>query len=126
MTKEELLQLADTYRQAGDAIHDAIRDSIRQAGGFVNCSNNNQEKNDMNALVFDSKKGYTETYPIRAMRLDDKGMVEVYIGTYGTYYTDKYLRGKNGEEHWMPLKNSNILYYQTILSIAARIDEYLA
>lgn len=125
MVKDELLRLADTYRQAGDAIHDAIREHIRQAGGFLNCSNNDLEKKDMNALVFDSKKGYTETFPIRAMRLDGKGMVEVYIGTYGTYYTDRYLRGKNGEEHWMPLKNSNILYYQTILSIAARIDEYL-
>ena len=29
------------------------------------------------------------------------------------------------EEHWMPLKNSNILFYQTILSIAAAVDEYL-
>ena len=79
----------------------------------------------MTALVFDGKKGYSETYPIRAMRLDDKGNVEVYVGTYGTIYTDRYLRGKNGEEHWMPLKNSNILFYQTILSIAAAIDEYL-
>ena len=42
-----------------------------------------------------------------------------------TIYTDKHLRGRNGEEHWMPLKNSNVLFYQTILSIAAAIDEYL-
>ena len=123
--REELIQLADNYQKAGEAIHDAIRESLREAGGFVNCSNNDQEKKDMNALVFDSKKGYSETYPIRAMRLDDKGQVEVYIGTYGTIYTDRYLRGKGGEEHWMPLKNSSILFYQTILSIAAAIDEYL-
>ena len=119
--REELIQLADTYLKAGDAIHDAIRESIRKAGGFVNCSNNKLEKTDMKALVFDSKKGYSEIFPIRAMRLD-----EVYIGTFGTIYTDKYLRGRMGEEHWMPLKNSNILFYQTILSIAAAIDEYLS
>ena len=89
--REELTQLANTYLKAGEAIHDAIRESIRKADGFVNCSNNNEEKTDMKALVFDSKKGYSETY----------------------------------EEHWMPLKNSNILFYQTILSIAAAIDEYL-
>ena len=123
---KQLTALADTYRQAGDAIHDAIRESIRKAGGFVNCSNNKLEKTDMKALVFDSKKGYSEIFPIRAMRLDEKGQVEVYIGTFGTIYTDKYLRGRMGEEHWMPLKNSNILFYQTILSIAAAIDEYLS
>ena len=123
--REELIQLADTYLKAGEAIHDAIRESIRKAGGFLNCSNNDQEKKDMNALVFDSKKGYSETYPIRAMKLNDKDQVEVYIGTYGTIYTDRYLRGKMSEEHWMPLKKSNILFYQTILSIAAAIDEYL-
>ena len=36
--REELIQLADTYLKAGEAIHDAIRESIRGAGGFVNCS----------------------------------------------------------------------------------------
>ncbi len=123
--REDLIRLADTYLKAGDAIHDAIRESIRKAGGFVNCSNNDREKKDMNALVFDSGKGYTETFPIRAMRLGDGGQVEVYVGTYGTIYTDKYLRSRRGEEHWMPLKDSNILFYQTILSIAASIDEYL-
>ena len=74
--REELIQLADTYLKAGEAIHDAIRESIRKAGGFLNCSNNDQEKKDMNALVFDSKKGYSETYPIRAMKLNDKDQVE--------------------------------------------------
>ena len=123
--RQELANLADSYKKAEDAIHDAIRESIRKAGGFVNCSNNKLEKTDMKALVFDNKKGYSETFPIRAIRLDGKGQVEVYIGTFGTIYTDKYLRGKNGEEHWMPLKNSNVLFYQTILSIAAAIDEYL-
>ena len=37
--REELIQLADTYLKAGEAIHDAIRESIRKAGGFLNCSN---------------------------------------------------------------------------------------
>jgi len=123
--RQELIDLADTYRKAGDAIHDAILQSVRNAGGFLNCSNNRQEKKDMRALVFDSKTGYSETYPIRAMRINDAGAVEVYIGTFGTIYTDKYLRGRMGEEHWMPLKNSSILFYQTILSIAGAIDEYL-
>lgn len=80
----------------------------------------------MNALVFDSKKGYSESFPIQAMRLDTKGQVEVYIGTFVAIYTDKYLRGRMGEEHWVPLKNSDILSYLTILSIAAAIDEYLS
>ena len=122
---KQLTALADTYRQAGDAIHDAIRESIRAAGGFVNCSNNDGEKTDMNALVFDSKSGYSEPFPIRAMKLDARGELLVYIGTAGTIYTERYLRGPLSEEHWVPLKNSNILFYQTILSIAAAIDEYL-
>ncbi|MBQ9192515.1 MAG: hypothetical protein IJ156_02195 [Bacteroidales bacterium] len=123
--RKELTDLAATYRQAGDAIHDAIRESVRTAGGFVNCSNNEGAKPDMNALVFDTRKGYTETFPIRAMKVDDAGRVLVYIGTYGTLYTDRYLRSSRSEEHWAPLKNSNILFYQTILSIAASIDAYL-
>ena len=123
--QEQLLHLADTYRQAGDAIHDAIRENIIKAGGFVNASNNKGDKKDMNVLVYSGKKGYTETFPIRALRVGEKGKVEVYVGTYGTIYTDKYLRGKNSEEHWLPLKDSNILFFQTILSIAGNIDEYL-
>lgn len=123
--RPDLNALADTYRKAGEAIHDAIREDIRRAGGFLNCSNNQLEKKDMRALVFDGKTGYSETYPIRAMRLNEKGEVEVYIGTFGTIYTDRYLRGKLSEEHWMPLKNSSVLFYQTILSIAGGIDAYL-
>ena len=120
-----LIELADTYRQAGDAIHNNICEVLRQAGGFLNCSNNKKEKPDMNVMVYDSKKGYSESFPIRAMRLNQKGDVEVYIGTTGTIYTDRYLRGPMSDEHWMPLKNSNILFYQTILSIAAGLDSYL-
>ena len=123
--RQVLIDLSETYRKAGDAIHDAIRDSILQADGFVNCSNNKFDKRDMLALVYNSKKGYTESFPIRAMRIGEGGQVEVYIGTSGTIYTDKYLRGRNGEEHWIPLKGSNILFYQTILSIAGAIDEYI-
>jgi hypothetical protein len=59
------------------------------------------------------------------MKVDANGAVQVYIGTYGTIYTDKYLRSPRSDERWSPLKNSNILFYQTILSIAAGIDEYL-
>lgn len=76
------MELADTYRQAGEAMHDDIREVLRQAGGFLNCSNNHKEKPDMNVVVYDGKKGYSETFPIRAMRLDSKGQVEVYVGTY--------------------------------------------
>ena len=43
----------------------------------------------------------------------------------GTIYTERYLRGPMSDEHWMPLKNSNVLFYQTILSIAASLEEYL-
>ena len=125
MMRQELIDLSETYRKAGDAIHDAIKASILKADGFVNCSNNKFDKKDMLALVYDSKKGYTQSFPIRAMRVNAAGSVEVYIGTPGAIYTDKYLRGRGGEEHWMPLKGSNILFYQTILSIAGAIDEYL-
>ncbi|MBR1574577.1 MAG: hypothetical protein IJ652_07000 [Bacteroidales bacterium] len=38
----------------------------------------------MLALVYNSKKGYTESFPIRAMRINAAGSVEVYIGTSGT------------------------------------------
>jgi hypothetical protein len=125
MMKEELTALADTYRQAGDAIHDAIRDSIRNAGGFVNCSNNDRSRHDMFVQLYDSKKKYSERFPIRAMKLDAGGAVLIYVGTPDTIYTEKYLRGILSEEHWMPLKGSNVLFHQTILSIAAAIDEYL-
>ena len=123
--RQELIELANTYKQAGDAIHDAIRKSIANAGGFLNCSNNKFDRKDILVMVYDKKKGYTETFPIRAMRVSDAGQVEVYVGTAGAIYTDKYLRGRNGEEHWMPLKGSSILFYQTILSIAGTIDIYL-
>ena len=118
-------RLADPYRQAGNDIHDAIRETVRSAGGFVNTSNNAGEKKDMNGMVYNAAKGYTETFPIRALRINDAGTVEVYVGTYGTLYTDGYLRGKRSEEHWLPLKDSNILFFQTILSIANSIDSYL-
>ena len=119
------MSLADSYRQAGDAIHDAICDSIRKAGGFLSCINNDGSRHDMNVQIYDSKKKYSESFPIRAMKIDASGAVQVYAGTAGTTYTEKYLRGPLSEEHWMPLKGSNVLFHQTILSIAAAIDEYL-
>ena len=74
-----MIKLADTYLKAGETIHNAIQESIRKAGGFVNCSNNKLEKTDMKALVFDNKKGYSETFPTRAMRLDGKDQY-VFVG----------------------------------------------
>ena len=121
--RQELIDLSAKYLQAGDAIHDAIRDMIKGAGGFINASNNRQEKADMKALVFNGK--YSETFPIRGLRIGEKGDVEVFVGIFGTIYTDKYLRGKASEDRWQPLKGSNILFYQTILSIAKNIGEYL-
>ena len=38
--------MSETYREAGDAIHDAIKASILKADGFVNCSNNKFDKKD--------------------------------------------------------------------------------
>ena len=125
MLRQELTDLADTSRHAGDAIHDAIRDGIRSAGGFVCCANNDRSKPDMFVQLYDSRKKYSERFPIRAMKLDGQGAVLVYVGTPDTIYTEKYLRGPLSEEHWMPLKGSNILFHQTILSIAAGIDAYL-
>ena len=122
--RQELANLADSYKKAEDAIHDAIRDIIRAAGGFLPCINNDGSRKDMEVLVYDSKKKYAERFPIRAMRLDGKGAVEIYAGTVGTVYTEKYLRGILSEEHWMPLRGSNVHFQQTILSIAAAIDEY--
>ena len=123
--RQELINLAEMYRQAGDAIHDAVRESIRQAGGFLNCINNDGKRKDMFVQVYDSKKKYSESFPIRAMKIDDRGAVQVYAGTVGTIYTEKYLRGILSEEHWMPLKGSNVLFQPTILSIAAAIDDYI-
>ena len=123
--QEQLLELANAYRQAGETLHDAVRARIEAAGGFVNAANNRDNKPDMTALVFNSTKGHPESFPIRALRVSPSGTVEAYIGTPGAIYTDKYLRGKNSEEHWLPLKDSNILFSQTILSIASTIDEYL-
>ena len=123
--QKKLIDLSNTYLEAGNAIQDAIRDIIKNAGGFVNASNNNQEKPDITALVYDGKKGYSEAYPIRGLRVNERDEVEVFVGNFGTIYTDKYLRGKNSEERWQSLKSSNILFYQTILSIAKTIDEYL-
>ena len=77
------------------------------------------------ALVFDSKTGYSVTFPIRGLRVNNKDEVEVFVGNFGTIYTDKFLRGNASEERWRPLKGSDILFYQTILSIAKTIDEYI-
>ncbi|MBO6168719.1 MAG: HAD-IA family hydrolase [Bacteroidales bacterium] len=118
--------LADNYRKAGDAIHDAIREIVHKNGDFINCANNKRDRKDLEATLFDSAKGYSETFPIRALRVNGKGEVEVYVGTYGTVYTDRYLRGAASADHWVRLKNSNILYHQSILSIAGAIDQYLS
>ena len=123
--RQELINLAETYRLAGDAIHDAVRESIRQAGGFLSCINNDRSRKDMFVQVYDSKKKYSESFPIRAMKIDADGAVLLYAGTAGTVYTEKYLRGPLSEEHWMPLRGSNVLFQPTILSIADAIDEYL-
>ena len=123
--QQKLLELSTQYLAAGNAIHDAIRDIVKNAGGFINASNNKQEKADIKALVFDSKTGYSVTFPIRGLRVNNKDEVEVFVGNFGTIYTDKFLRGNASEERWRLLKGSDILFYQTILSIAKTIDEYI-
>ena len=105
--QQKLIDLSTQYLQAGNAIHDAIRDIIKDEGGFINASNNKQVKTDIKALVFNSKTGYSETFPIRGLRVNEKGEVEVFVGIFGTIYTDKYLRGSASEERWRPLKGSN-------------------
>ena len=57
--KKDLLELSNAYLEAGNAIHDAVRDIIKNAGGFINASNNMPEKTDIKALVFDSRTGYS-------------------------------------------------------------------
>ena len=42
--QQKLLDLSTRYLAAGNAIHDAIRDIVQGAGGFINASNNQQEK----------------------------------------------------------------------------------
>lgn len=123
--QKKLIDLSSTYLEAGNAILDAIGEIIRDAGGFVNASNNSQEKPDIKAYVFNSETGAPEERPIRGLRVNDKGEVEVLVGNFGTIYTDKYLRGKRSEDRWEPLMSPGILFYQTILSIADTIDEYL-
>ena len=71
--RQELIDLADRYEKAGDAMHDAIRDSVRAAGGFLPCINNDGSRQDMEVLVYDSKKKYSERFPIRALKVDDRG-----------------------------------------------------
>ena len=122
--QEHLIELAETYRRAGDDIHDAIRSRIVEAGGFVNASNNTGDKPDMTVMVYNGGSGRAETFPIRALRVNGQGGVEVYVGDYDNIYTEKYLRGKGSQEHWMALKDSGVLFFQTILSIANHIDEY--
>ncbi len=39
--------------------------------------------------------------------------------------SETYLRGRGGQDHWLPLKDSAILFSQTILSISASISSYL-
>jgi hypothetical protein len=51
--RKEFIQLSETYRKAGDALHDAIKECILGQDGFVNCSNNRFDKKDMSALVYD-------------------------------------------------------------------------
>lgn len=121
----ELLTLSSQYLKAADALHNAIRDIVSGAGGFINATNNRQEKDDIKALVFDKDKGYTETKPIRALRVGDSGEVEVFVGNFGTIYTDKFLRGNASEDRWVKLRGSNVMFYQTILSIIKTIDIYL-
>ena len=121
--QKKLIELSNTYLAAGNAIHDAIREIIKNAGGFVNASNNDQEKPDIKALVYDGKTGYSTAYPIRGLRVNDRDEVEVFIGNFGTIYTDRYLRGKGSEERRPP--DSTVIGTYTILSIADTIDEYL-
>ena len=118
--KEELIALTRSYDKAVENILDVIKRYVTDAGGFINTSNNNGKKQDIKALVFDSV-----IMPIKAMRVSPAGAVEVYLGRDDSIYTEKYLRGERSSEHWKPLKGSDILFYQTVMSIAETIDEYL-
>ena len=44
----------------------------------------------MKALVFNSKTGYSETFPVRGLRVNQKDEVEVFVGNFGTIYHQKH------------------------------------
>ena len=59
------------------------------------------------------------------MRLGSKGEVEIYLGSSGTVYTEKYLLSRRSDDRWCSLRSPKVLFYDTILSIASGIGEYL-
>ncbi|MCR4860061.1 MAG: hypothetical protein K5910_05295 [Bacteroidales bacterium] len=125
MQKEELIGLARSYERSADTLHDAIREIVQEAGGFINTSNNMGRQKNLEALVYDKRqRGYSKV-PIDAIRVGSEGNVEVYLGSETGIYTDKYLRGPLSAEHWHPLRGSEILFLQTVLSIARSVEDYL-
>ena len=125
MDKAEILQLAQNYERSADRLHDALRDYIREAGGFLNTANNMGRKKNLTALVYDKGKKSYSSVPVEALRVSETGDVEVFLGNETSIYTDKFLRTDSSGEHWRPVRGSEILFLQTVLSIAERIDDYL-
>ena len=116
--------LAQTFERSADNIHDAILAIIRANGGFINTSKENDGNGTMYAYVYDNEHNTSLPYPIKALREGKDGDVEVYAGSEGAFYTEKYLRSERSADRWKSLRESDILFYQTILSIAAHIEEY--
>lgn len=125
MDKAEILQLAQNYERSADRLHDALRDYIREAGGFLNTANNMGRKKNLTALVYDKGKKSYYSVPVEALRVSEEGEVEVFLGNETSIYTDKFLRTDRSGEHWRPVRGSEVLFLQTVLSIAERIDDYL-
>ena len=54
---KDLIKLSNAYLEAGNAIHDAVRDIIKNAGGFLNAANKQPGKNGTKTRGCDTQNG---------------------------------------------------------------------
>jgi hypothetical protein len=131
--KELTNKLAKGREYCDDAfkmMHDAVRDIIVKAGGYINTANNDGKNDNIYSAVIDyCGAGELVEVEVKALKVEN-GLISCYVQPISfntkTIYDDDFM--KADEDNWYWLDNAgDLLYHYTLLNIADVFEfgEYL-
>lgn len=102
-----------------------VKELVKKNGGFINTTNLNKKNDQMYAYVYSCEYGLLEEVKVIAVKVENNTL---YIATcVKTFNMELYSIDELDEEDWYPvdMASLDVLFIQTILSIAESIEQYV-
>ena len=118
---ERMEQGRKSCDKAFEVMHDAIKNIILNAGGFINTANNDGKNDNIYSAVIDfDGTGELVEVLVKAVRVEDNEIscyIQPIYSNVKVIYTDEDMQ--EDEENWYLLSTSGeLLYHYTILNLA--------